>query len=276
MATVLSIGKCLDLLEAVAANDGGVGTRELSRKLGINVTTVHNIARTLASRGYLRQDPQTRRFTPGMRLMLLGRGRNLNRELSDIAMPFVRQAVEITGETAMLCTMEQGRAVRMIQIASPQALCVREHEDLGDHAYCTATGKMLLATLSESGIRAFLEQTPLVKHTEHTLADPAELIGDLRKTRLRGYATVVDEYCEGVSAVAVLVRDPWGAPAAAIGVSAPTQRFALLERTRAIAALQELSAQISFAWGKADRPADVTQRSSAAPTELEKIPATDL
>jgi len=247
MTPVLTVEKCLDLLEAVAGNRQGVGTRELARELGVNVTTVHNIARTLAARGYLQQDAE-RKFVLGRRLHLLARAAGMPQELSEIARPMVQRAAEITGETAMLGAFEGGKVACLVQVTSRQALCVRE-DDLGGHAHCTATGKMLLAGLAPAALEEFLKRGTLERHTPRTLVSEQSLKQELERTRKLGYAVVCDELAEGVSAVAVNVDGPWGQAAAALGVSAPTQRFSAAQQGKAVATLHKLAAEISKAWG---------------------------
>lgn len=251
MGRVLSVEKCLDLLEAVvrAPAGTGVGTRSIGRELGLSPTTVHNLAQTLTRRGYLRQDPTTKRFVPGRRLWLIARNADARGELTALAMPIVLEAVKLTGETAMLTVLDHGRVVRLAQVSSPHALCVREGDDLGEHAYYTATGRMLLASLAEPLLEDHLRQTPPVRHTPRSLTDPASLRRELAAARERGCAEVVDELYEGVSAVAVPVVDPWGQITAALGVSAPTLRFDATRRAVAAAGLRPLAERITAAWG---------------------------
>ena len=75
MPKVLTVKKCFDLLECLASQEAGIGTRELARVLGMNVTTVHNIASTLLHLGYLSQDEKSKRFQIGGRFLLLGQHR---------------------------------------------------------------------------------------------------------------------------------------------------------------------------------------------------------
>jgi DNA-binding IclR family transcriptional regulator len=58
-----------------------------------------------------------------------------------------------------------------------------------------------------------------------TITDPAELRRDLERTRLRGYATAVDELEPGLWAVAAPVRDAGGTVIAALSISGPTVRL---------------------------------------------------
>ncbi len=256
MPTVLSVDKCLDLLEAIACEPNGVGTRELSRKLGINVTTVHNLATTLLHRGYVQQDQESRKFSVGLRLMLLGRHSGLTHSLSEIAAPAVKKVVEELYETALLAVFHEGKIIPLIHIISPQALCVRDTGDMGEHAYCTAVGKLMLATLPEEALLNYLRETPLKKHTANTLASKDALLAELAKIKKQGYAIAADELCAGVSAMAVAVNDPWGHTIAGLGASMPTQRFGREQKDTALKILRVQSETITAALGKSATPAN--------------------
>jgi DNA-binding IclR family transcriptional regulator len=248
MALVLSIDKGLDILEAVARHRQGIGTRALAKELDINITTVHNMAATLKQRGYLQQDPHSKRFTLGSQLQVLARNANLTEALTQNALPFVRQMAHVIGETVMLAALVERRMVRLIYLTSPQALCVQEPEDLSSFAYCTASGKVLLAAMPGPVLEAYLRETPLMKYTDSTLHQPAKLRAEIEIVRHQGFATTRDEYCEGVSAVAVPVPNSWGTMAAALGIGAPTIRFDAKARARALEILRQNATLIAQAW----------------------------
>lgn len=249
MPRILSLDKSLSLLEAVLASPDGIGTRALMKHLGYNVATVHNIATTFRSRGYLHQDPETRHFLPGARLTLLGQHPRGLRHLSDLASPIVERLAGNLNESVLLARIEGHRVVNLKYIPGRQALRVHEPEDVSDHSYCTAFGKVLLSSLSEEDLETYLRETKLLPLTPATLCTPAALKKELQQVRKQGFARTVDEYCEGISAVAVPIRDPWGAVVASIGASAPTLRIKKKEIFSAtLSALKDAASEIETAW----------------------------
>ncbi len=63
---VQSVSRALDLLELIAASDDGLTVGQLASRTGLKRPTVHNLARTLAARGYLAtvSDPVRLRLGP--------------------------------------------------------------------------------------------------------------------------------------------------------------------------------------------------------------------
>lgn len=226
MPMMLTVEKSIEIIEAVARAPQGVGTRALARELGMNVTTVHNIASTLKHHGYLKQDADTKHFLPGLRMMLLGRHNSFLELLVQVGRPFVQRAAESLDESTMLATLDGGHVVNLIYVPSSQALRVHENQDISAQAYCIACGKMLLAEMHPQARRAYVSEIKLQPFTPRTIVNKDALLKELEKIARRRFALTQDEAAEGISAAAVPVADPWGTTIAALGASAPTLRFA--------------------------------------------------
>lgn len=213
------------MLEAIFQHRDGIGTRALAQQMQLNVATVHNIAQTFCARGYLRQDPESKVFYPGVRLMLLGRHPTYLRSLSLSAAATVEAVAARLNESVLLASIDHGRIMNLKYVPSSQALRVQESEDMSAHSYATAVGKLLLASFTDSELETYLRETRLEQFTPRTLAAPEKLKEELKKVRQQGYSETNDEFCEGLSAVAVAIRDPWGTIVAGLGASAPTVRL---------------------------------------------------
>lgn len=225
MPTVLTADKIVDILERIAASPTGVGTRELARQLDLNVATVHNIAKTLEAKGYLQQSANTKHFHLGLRLMMLGRHQQYLETLTDLGRPVVDQLAADINESVMFGALDQTRVINLHYRPSKQALRTHEPEDISNIAYCTAIGKLMLAHMSPQQLDAYLALTPLKSFTPRTITTRGALDKTLAQIRKDDFASARDELCDGVTAMAVPVKDPWGKTIAAVAASAPTQRI---------------------------------------------------
>ena len=255
MPRVLSLDKSLSVLEAIFQHPDGIGTRALAHQMQLNVATIHNIARTFCLRGYLRQDPETKVFYPGVRLMLLSRHPTYLRSLTLSSSGIVEETAKNLNESVLLASMDHGRVMNLKYVPSRQALRAQESDDMSDHAYATAVGKVLLASISAPELETFLRETPLVAFTPRTFATPETLRAELAQVRAQGYATVHEEFCAGLNALAVPVRDPWGAIVAAIGASAPSVRLAEPSEWEAmLLVLRQGATEVECQWRDVERP----------------------
>lgn len=90
---------------------------------------------------------------------------------------------------------------------------------------CTSAGRALLFDHSDEEIRDLLEDNFQSGPGPKAPTSVEEVIERVRLARSQGYALVVDEFEEGLSAVAAPVRDVHGRIVAAINMSAPSYRL---------------------------------------------------
>ena len=93
--------------------------------------------------------------------------------------------------------------------------------------HCTASGKLLLASLPAARRRRLVATLPLERYTERTLIDANALEAELARIRRVGYATDNEEYLAGLVCVAVPVTLDRRRTAACIAVHAPLARMPL-------------------------------------------------
>lgn len=227
MNTLSSVTKALDIIDAVAKSGRrGIGTRELSRVCGINVTSVHNIASTLKVKGFIHQDTSSKKYTLGLHLLSLGDRNEIGMALAELARPVIGKLSDELHESVLLAGIIGGKLLKLDYITSTyHPLNVQKPDNIEPYAHCMACGKILLATLSQEELKKYLSSKALSKHTNHTITNTAQLAGELYEIVDQGYAETHDELCEGISAIAVPIKDKDNNTVAAIGVSMPTVRF---------------------------------------------------
>jgi IclR family transcriptional regulator, acetate operon repressor len=224
---VQSVERVLDLLEAMADAGGATGLSELAATSGLPLPTIHRLVRTLADRGYVRQEP-SRRYALGPRLIRLGE--SASRMFGIWASPHLARLVDTLGETANLALFDGGQVVYVAQV--PGRHSMRMFTEVGRRVspHCTAVGKAILAQLPPATVHDVLHRTDLVARTPATITDPSVLLAEIDRVREAGHALDEGEQEIGVRCVAVGVG---GGPApAAISISGPTARMTdeLVER----------------------------------------------
>lgn len=218
---VQSVDRALDVLEALAVADGEVALSDLAAQTGLAYGTVHRLLRTLAARGYVRQNDD-RKYALGAALLRLSDPAERLFRLG--ARPYLAQLVEVSGETANLAVMEGDAAVYVAQVPSRHRL--RTFAEVGRRVlpHCTAVGKVLLAWRPETEATQVLGRTGLPRRTSHTITELDAALDELAKVRAAGYALDCGEEELDVHCVAVPVRDE-GRVVAAMSISGPKSRI---------------------------------------------------
>jgi IclR family transcriptional regulator, acetate operon repressor len=235
---VQSVHRALDVLEALAAAGGTASLGDLAAACGLPAPTLHRLAGTLADRGYLRQLPD-RRYSLGSRLVPLGT--DAHALLGERALPVLRALAELTGESANLAVLTQGRAEYVAQ--APGRHTMRTFTDVGNRValHCTGVGKALLAAVPAAQASRLIGTGPLAAQTAGTITDPAALHAEIALIRARGYALDEGEMEFGVRCVAVGL--PGSAPMA-VSVSGPAARMTDDLVTASVSALRTAAEQL--------------------------------
>lgn len=248
MALVNSVDKSLMIIEEISKEPMGLGVRELARRVDIGLTSAHNIASTLNSRGYLWQD-NNKRYRLGMKLIKLSKGLQVNNLMAESAKQTVEGLVSEVGETAVLAVVEQGVISKLLHITANRQLRVEESGDDMEYAHTTGYGKILLASMSNDILMLFLKQRELKRFTDKTICGEDDILKELIAVRKQGYALTCDEAVEGVSAVAIGVMDSSGQTIAALGISVPTVRFSEEIKMHILDKLRKAASQLAQLWG---------------------------
>lgn len=237
--------RCLELFERIARSDRELGLRELGELSALPVATVHRLLQALVGRGYVRQNPLTRRYTLGATALDLSYTIASPRRIAQQAMPYLRELVRLTSETANLAVMDGDHVVYLAQVQAPRMM--RMFTEVGNRApmHATGTGKVLLAFLPEDQRGEVLSRVELRRFTPATVSDRRRLRAELARVRGQGYAVDEGEYEEGVHCVAVPVRGISGEVTAAISVSAPSGRLTLERIEQLIPSIRKIAEEFS-------------------------------
>jgi IclR family transcriptional regulator, KDG regulon repressor len=261
---VQSVVRALRLIDALGESRGEVGIADLSKRVGLHVSTAHRLLTTLVRQGYCRQSPETGRYALGSKLFHLGEVCLGQLDLRTLARPFLERLSRETGETANLVVLDDREALYLDKVESPQNL--RIFSRIGHRAplYCTAVGKVLLAFRTPKEHVTLLGKGPLKPLTRHTITSSVRLRRELAQVRERGFALDNEECEEGAYCLAVPVRNAQGRIEAALSVSGPTVRLGRHRLPHLIPLMcragDELSAQLGFG-GRRESPTPIQKAS---------------
>ncbi len=245
----LSVDRVLGVLEHLAAQEGGQSLSGLSRALGVPKTSLFDLLNGLVRRGYVAYDTR-HGYTLGPESFTLAATVLANREMHEIARPFIERLVEATGETVLLgCLANDGfTTVYLDKVESRNPIRYTVPLGARRELHCSAIGKVLLAFQPEAFIERYLRSGRVVAFTDATITDPSTLRAQLAEVRKTGIAWTEDERVLGASALAAPVFGSDGRIAAGLVVAGPTMRVKKARR-RLSELVAEAAARISRAIG---------------------------
>ncbi|MBW1999226.1 MAG: IclR family transcriptional regulator, partial [Deltaproteobacteria bacterium] len=203
-----SIEKTLKVLSCFVPYNEELGTVEIAKRLRLHKATVSRILLILAENGYVRQDPDTKKFTLGPAIIDLGTAihLSLNNNLTSIAKPHIDRLRNSLRETIVL-EVVRGRSAVMAYIAEGPGP-IRIKGTIGDirPAHAAAGAKAILA-FSPPDMKAKLLNSRLKPLTPNTITDPELLQRQLEEIKKQGFAIDNEEVNVGINAVGVPIFD---------------------------------------------------------------------
>ncbi len=250
-----TLDKGLHVLEVLASTDTAVGLSltELSRTLGMHRTTLLRVLTTLQSRGYVSRDRVTDRFHLGMRVLSLASTALRGLDLRQIARPTLARLCAETQELVLLTVLDHGAVVTVECLEGSQTIALRTELGARRPAYCTASGKALLAHMEDAEREAILA-AGMPSVTPRTITSADLMREHLAEIRARGYAWDDEERLEGVRCVASVVFDIEGNARGAVSIAAPSLRTSWGRMGQLGVAVCEAAREISRGLGFAEVP----------------------
>jgi IclR family pca regulon transcriptional regulator len=221
--TSQSLERGLAILSSFRSDRPLMGVSELSRGLDLSRSTAHRYVATLTKLGYLQQDPQSKRYRLGPKVLDLGFSAINSMDLREIAAPHLRQLSDATEHTVNLAILD-GTDVVYIERCRTARPGQREI-DLNLHvgarlpAYCTAMGKAILAYLPEQRVEKIVAGVDFAPRGPNTVTDAASFRAELRKVRAAGIAVNDEELAYGLRSIAAPIHSHSGEVLAAVNLA---------------------------------------------------------
>ena len=239
-----SVSKALDVLEAFSFDQPEMALGEIALKLNMGKSTVHKLLQTLLARGFVAQDPFSRRYRLGLRNWQIGNLAVGSIDVREVVAPYLRQLAALTGEQLTLWVFERGWAVCVDRVDSRHR--VRNYTRMGtvEKPEDFASGRCLLAFLDEAEISTAEDRLAKARGEEAAKS----LRQKLSNIRERGYDTNPGDLWEEIRAIAAPLFGHSGV-SGAISVSGPESRFDEAAVEVMLPHLLEVTAQVSIKLG---------------------------
>jgi len=204
-----------------ARESGGLGVTQIAEALDMDKSQISRSLKVLAEYGMVDRDPKTRAFRLGWRIFSMAQLSG-DQRLLECAGEVLDDLVTRLDESVYLSVRSGYDALTVAERTANHSIqAMPAHWSL----HSTSVGRVLLTDRTSAEIRDMYAGRRLRSAREGGVRSVADLVDAVTRARDDGYATVVDEFEVGLTAVGVPVRDYRGMLIAALGVSGPTFRL---------------------------------------------------
>ena len=206
---IQSVDRATQILELLL-DKSSLSLTEISHEMQLSKSTVSGLVSTLECKGYLERQPQSLRYVLGPMLLRLGASYSKRLDYKNLAHEHLAALCEQTGMTVNMAILN-GTNVIYLDNLNPEGMVVLETK-AGSvmPAHCVATGKALLAQLSDDELITLYQDYQFERYTPRTILSLHDLMVELSMTRERGYAIDNFESDARTFGVSMVVRDAYG------------------------------------------------------------------
>lgn len=240
---VQSLERGLSVIRAFSREQPQLTLSDVARETGMTRAAARRFLITLESLGYVASDGRLFSLRPSV--LQLGYAYLSSFSLAEIAQDHLEELAEELHESCSASVLDDDDIVYVARASTNRIMTIGLSVGTRLPAYCTSMGRVLLASLGDAEIEAYLARVDLQERTAHTITSQQALHDELLRVRQQGWCLLDQELEEGVRSVAVPVRDASGRVVAAINTSAHATRVPMEAlRDGFLPRLQACAAQI--------------------------------
>jgi IclR family KDG regulon transcriptional repressor len=216
---VQSLERALDVLDCFTFQDRELTLSDIAQKTAMSKATAKRLVSNLTARSYLHQDPATKRYRLGMRLLELGGIIFSSISLRKASSYPMSRLQNQTGATVLLGVKMDDQLVG-VDKREGQGL-MRISSDIGWRRplHYGMLGMVLMSFLDSKDVKTILKKAPLQPYTTHAITDEDAFSLRLETIRRQGYILERGEAVEGFIGIAAPIRDYSRQVIAALGVA---------------------------------------------------------
>lgn len=209
---IQSVQRAIDIINCFDDNHTELTLTQISQILNLNKSTVHGILHTLYDNSYIFQNNEGR-YLLGQALLNKSRySHSTNKTLLTVtAKPYMIQLSNKHKVTSNLFIMVQEKLMLLHQMLPSNSIYNISHVSDNDPMYCTASGKLTLANMTEDTLKSYFKSIDLTPSSPFTITTQEAILKNLEEIRRLGYSYENQELGEGVSAISVPIYNKSGA-----------------------------------------------------------------
>ncbi len=194
------VERALDLLELFAEQKRPLSLSDISRLMGIPVSSCHDVLQAMQERGFIYEVSPRGGYYPTLRLYEAGKIIAENDPVMVRADHVLRELRDSLDESVLLVKVNGLGGVYLFFFETSHPLRFQLKAGAGvTSLHATSAGKAILGSLEDKALKAALAKIKFDAFTPKTVQSKAELISQIRQGRKAGYYVNLGESLHGLT-----------------------------------------------------------------------------
>jgi DNA-binding IclR family transcriptional regulator len=230
---IQSLDRGLKILQILGRSSEPLSLSEIADHFEIDRSSVFRLISTLMHNNFVKQDPATKKYRVGYRVMELAGSYGEQSHIDDIIRPVMKRISLETKQNTHLAVLDQDSVV-FIAVEQPREMITMNLQvGTREPVIPTALGKALISRLPPDEIRTHIESSSLNGKSAGNEAHTRAYLEEMEEVRQRRVARDNEEFKDGVICFAAPILNNRGEVPFSIGISGPrdmvTPRFDEIE-----------------------------------------------
>lgn len=221
---IRSVERALEVLMCFSNKTPELSMTEISEMVGINKSTIHRLLATLEGKRFVERNPDNGLYRPGIRFIQIAFLTIDHNDIKRVATPIMKSLCNQYQENVNLTILDDANVVYVEVIESEQRIKLAATPGQHLPAFCTASGKAILAFMPEKEVTKIMKRG-MPKYTSNTITSTKSYFEDMKKVQERGFAISEQEFEEGINAVAAPIFNDEQKPIASVSIAGPAFRL---------------------------------------------------
>lgn len=222
-----SLEKGMRVLNVFGERHTVLGLTEIAELTGLDKSAAQRLTNTLHKTGYLHKDPDSRRYSPSVKLLELGNAYLWADPLVQLAMPKMIELGRQLGERVNVARLAGTEIVYVIRIPTQLTAFGAMIAGRRLSALTTSSGRAMIARLGEAERKEAIETWPIAALTPKTTLDRAKIAEEIEKAIVCGYGLTQSENIMNEIGIAAPIMTGDGRPVATVQCSISSLKWSL-------------------------------------------------
>lgn len=222
---LLVIERMATILDFFRLDDTEWSITEIARQTGLNKSVVYRLVHSLELQGFMKKDPETKKYSLGMRFFELGQIVGAGMNLRNIARPIMYDLSHECNLTVILCIVDNLQQVCIEKVDGKNIIRIASQVGARIHLHAGASAKLLLAYLPYEKRVEYYKTYGLPAFTDKTTTDVDKLEEELEEIRQKEYVFTVEERDINLAGIAAPVYNYQGEVVASLTIIGPKWNY---------------------------------------------------
>ena len=230
-----SVEKALRVLYAFDDSRRLLTIASIAESTGLGRSGAQRFVYTLERLGYLKKDPETRRYRLSPRVLDFAAAYMRTDELAPLLTEHFSELNHACGESITLNEPDDTEIVIVTRLPSRHMFGAHFFSGMRSPTFCTLAGRAILAFLPAAKAVDIIDRSQRTAFTKHTITDREAVLAELAKVRRDGYCIAEQESVPDTISIGVPIFDYTRLPAAAVNIFVPLSRWPRARMARELA-----------------------------------------